>query len=257
MERGGAQMATMDKWDEQFTQEDLARLVVDMMHRTVVHHVFWFKEVEHQMGTEEAMKIFDTAYKRSYDTQMKRLGKFFGFEMVEGVPKPFLEMPREKLLSLLTDLGVNWLAGDGIWFQAVEFKHGMYDAKRCNDTCWAKFSPFEAWSIKRYLNLPEQPGIEGVKQALQLRMYARINVQSIIDEGPNSIVFQMNDCRVQSARKRQGLDDYPCKSAGLVEYSSFARTIDSRVKCECIGCPPDEHPEEWFCAWRFYIPEEA
>ncbi|HCF49580.1 MAG TPA: cytosolic protein, partial [Syntrophomonas sp.] len=161
------------------------------------------------------------------------------------------------LLSLLTDLGVNWLAGDGIWFQAVEFKHGMYDAKRCNDTCWAKFSPFEAWSIKRYLNLPEQPGIEGVKQALQLRMYARINVQSIIDEGPNSIVFQMNDCRVQSARKRQGLDDYPCKSAGLVEYSSFARTIDSRVKCECIGCPPDEHPEEWFCAWRFYIPEEA
>ncbi|HCF49579.1 MAG TPA: cytosolic protein, partial [Syntrophomonas sp.] len=96
-------MATMDKWDEQFTQEDLARLVVDMMHRTVVHHVFWFKEVEHQMGTEEAMKIFDAAYKRSYDTQMKRLGKFFGFEMVEGVPKPFLEMPREKLLSLLTD----------------------------------------------------------------------------------------------------------------------------------------------------------
>ena len=250
-------MATMDKWDEKFTQEDLARLAVDMVHRTIVHHVFWFKEVEHQMGTEEAMKIFDAAYKRSYDTQMKRLGKFFGFEMVEGVPKPLLDMPRERLLDLLWDLAVNWLSYDGIWFQAVEFAHGMNDAKRCNDTCWAKFSPFEAWSIKRYLNLPEQPGLEGVKQALQLRMYARINVQSIIDESPNSIVFLMNDCRVQSARKRQGLEDYPCKSAGLVEYTSFARTIDPRVKCECIGCPPDEHPEEWFCAWRFYIPEEA
>lgn len=246
----------MEKWDEKYTQEQLAQLVVDMMHRTIVHHVFWFKEVEHQLGTDEAMKVFDTAYKRSYDIQMKRLGKFFGFDMEAGVPKPLLEMPREKLLNLLTDLGVNWLANDGIWFQAVEFTHGMNDAKRCNDTCWAKFSPFEAWSIKKYANMPEFPGLEGVKQALGLRMYARINVQSIVDEGPNSFVFQMNDCRVQSARKRQGLDDYPCKSAGLVEYSSFARTIDARVKTECVGCPPDAHPDEWFCAWRFYIPEE-
>ncbi len=248
-------MAT-EKWEDKLTQEDLARLAIDMMHRTMVHHVLWFKEVEHQFGNVEAMKIFDTAYTRSYNNQMRRLGKFFGFEMVEDVPSPLLEMPRERLLNLLTDLGINWLANDGIWFQAVEFTHGMNDAKRCNDTCWVKYSPFEAWSIKRFLNLPEHPGLEGLKEALQARMYARINVQSIIDEGPNSIVFQMNDCRVQSARKRQGLDDYPCKSAGLVEYSTFATGVDSRIKTECIGCPPDPHPPEWYCAWRFTIPEE-
>ncbi|MGM0395361.1 MAG: DUF6125 family protein [Thermodesulfobacteriota bacterium] len=23
------------------------------------------------------------------------------------------------------------------------------------------------------------------------------------------------------------------------------------MKTTCIGCPPDPHPEEWFCAWRF------
>lgn len=27
-------------WDEGFSQEDLARLVVDMFHRTLVHHIF-------------------------------------------------------------------------------------------------------------------------------------------------------------------------------------------------------------------------
>ena len=52
----------------------------------------------------------------------------------------------------------------------------------------------------------------------------------------------MNDCRVQAARKRKGLADYPCKSGGLVEYRSFAETIDPRIRTSCIACPPDDHP---------------
>ncbi|MEN6389927.1 MAG: DUF6125 family protein [Syntrophomonas sp.] len=241
---------------EDMSQVDLARMAMDMIHRSIVHHIFWFKEVDHQMGFDKAVDILEDAYPKSMGLQLNRLGKLFGFKLVDGIPEPLLEMPKERLIELIDNTGLNWLAGDGIWFQSVEFKHGMNDAKRCNDSCWAWFSPFEAWSIKRLLKLPEKAGIEGLKKALQARLYARINVQSIIDEGPDSIIFQMNDCRVQSARKRQGLDDYPCKSAGLVEYSTFARNIDSRIVTECIGCPPDAHPDEWFCAWRFKISQE-
>lgn len=241
---------------EQTSQEELAALAIDMIHRTVVHHVFWFKEVEHQMGFDKALEIMENAYEKSKGIQLKRLGKLLDFKLINGIPEPLLSMPEEKLADLIEGLGINWLAGDGVWFQAVESQNGMLDAKRCNDSCWAWFSPFEAWSIKRLLNLPEQSGIEGLKKALQQRMYAKINVQSIIDESPDSIIFQMNDCRVQSARKSKGMEDYPCKSAGLVEYTNFAQAIDSRIKTECIGCPPDGHPEEWFCAWRFYIEQE-
>jgi hypothetical protein len=242
-----------EQQSEMQRRKELAELAVDMIHRTMVHHIFWFKEVEHQMGFEKALDIMETAYEKSKEIQLNRLGKLLGFGIEDGIPEPLLNMPEENLTELVHGLAVNWLAGDGIWFQSVESKYGMLDAKRCNDSCWAWFSPFEAWSIKRLLNLPEQPGIEGLKKALQYRLYAKVNVQSIIDESPNSIIFQMNDCRVQSARKRKGMDDYPCKSAGLVEYTNFAEAIDSRIKTECIGCPPDEHPEEWFCAWRFYI----
>jgi hypothetical protein len=63
----------------------------------------------------------------------------------------------------------------------------------------------------------------------------------------------MNKCRVQFARNRKGLEDYPCKSGGTIEYTTFAQTIDPRIKTECIGCPPDPHPPEWFCAWRFRV----
>lgn len=238
---------------EEQNQRELAELAIDMLHRTMVHHVFWFKEVEHQMGFERALEIMDAAYEKSKGIQLNRLSKLLGFKLIDGIPQPLLNMPKEKLAELIEGLGVNWLAGDGVWFQSVESRYGMLDAKRCNDSCWAWFSPFEAWSIRRLLNLPEHPGIDGLKKALEYRMYAKINVQSVMDEGPNSIIFQMNDCRVQAARKNKGLDDYPCKSAGLVEYTNFARTIDSRIKTECIGCPPDQHPEGWFCAWRFSI----
>lgn len=242
---------------EDLSQEEMAQFVLTMFHRIIVHYTLWFREVEHQFGMEKALDIAKVAHKNSYDIQMNRLAKGLGFEMVDGVPKVLLDMSQEELLKLMTNLGVNWLANDGIWFQAVENARDMYDAKRCNDSTWTRFSPFETWSIKQFLDLPKHAGLEGLKKALSFRMYARINVQTIIDEGPNTVVFQMNDCRVQSARKRRGLDDYPCKSAGLVEYRFFAESIDSRIQTECIGCPPDEHPEEWHCAWRFTLPEGA
>jgi hypothetical protein len=181
------------------------------------------------------------------------LGKILDFQVEDGIPEPILGLSRDKMLELIEGLSVNWLAGDGIWFQEIEASHGMLDAKRCNDSCWAWFSPFEAWSIKRFLGLGESPGLEGLKKALEYRLYAQVNIQSFVDEGPDSFIFQMNNCRVQKARKTKGMEDYPCKSAGMVEYSTFAQSIDSRIKTQCIACPPDVHPEEWFCAWRFYL----
>ncbi|MDR0425469.1 MAG: DUF6125 family protein [Clostridiales Family XIII bacterium] len=242
---------------DSFGQKELAVLAVDMLHRAAVHHVFWFKEVEHQMGFEKALEVMEAAYEKSRGIQLKRLGKVLGFSLTDGVPDPLLNMPEEKLRELVGAIGANWLAGDGIWFQAVESGQGMFEAKRCNDTCWAWFSPFEAWSIKRLLGLPQAAGIEGLKRALGLRMYAFINKQEIIDEGPGSILFRMNDCRVQSARKSKGMEDYPCKSAGVVEYTNFARAIDPAITTECVGCPPDGHPDEWFCAWRFSLNAQA
>lgn len=230
-----------------------ALLVMDYFHRTMMHHAMWYAEAERQLGREKAQEALKNVYEKTTAIQMKRLGKTLGFESKDGVPAPLLALPEETMDKLLEAAAVNWLANDGVWFQSVEFTQGMDKAKSCNDACWANFSPIEAWSIKQYLGLGEQPGLEGLKKALQFRLYASINEQSFAEETESSFVFRMNDCRVQSARKRKGLDDYPCKSAGVVEYTTFAESIDSRIKTVCIACPPDHHPEEWFCAWRFSI----
>ncbi|MCU0589813.1 MAG: DUF6125 family protein [Syntrophobacteraceae bacterium] len=238
---------------EDLSHEETARLIVDFLHRTMMHHAMWFAEVQHQLGREKAWEVLRTAYDRSYGIQMKRLARTLGFEMRDDIPQPLLDLAPDALKALKEAVAINWLANDGVWFQAVEFSRGMFDAKRCNDSCWVKFSPFEAWSIRRFLNLPADPGLDGLKQALRFRLYATINVQSITDETPNSFVFRMNECRVQSARKQKGLEDYPCKSGGVVEYTTFAELIDPRIRTECVGCPPDAHPDDWYCAWRFSI----
>ncbi|GBC59112.1 hypothetical protein DENIS_0043 [Desulfonema ishimotonii] len=233
----------------------LVRLVMDGFHRIVMHYGAWFAEVAHQVGMENALAAEQTVWDASLGNQLKRIGKTLGFSVEDGVPSVLKEMPPEKLMDLIEKIGINWLANDGIWFQAVENKFGMGDAKRCNDTCWTRYSPFEASQIKQLLNLPEQGGIPALKKALAFRMYAFINQQSVEDVDENCIIFRMNDCRVQAARKRRGLPDYPCKSAGMVEYPYFAKAIDARIETECIGCPPDEHPDEWFCAWKFTLVE--
>ncbi len=237
------------------SHRETASLIIDYFHRSMMHHAMWFAEVQQHLGREKAFEIMEKAYSLSYDIQMKRLSKILGFEMQEGLPQPLLNKTEEELGALKESVAINWLANDGVWFQAVENTYGMDYAKQCNDAAWGQFSPFEAWSVRRILKLPQDCGLEGLKKALQLRLYAAINVQEIVDETSDSFVFRMVDCRVQSARKRKGLDDYPCKSAGIIEYSSFAQSIDKRIKTECIGCPPDKHPEGWYCAWKFSFSE--
>lgn len=234
-------------------QEMLTRLVMDAFRRIVFHYGSWFAEVHHQVGFENALAVEKEVWEASLKNQITRLGKTIGFEITDGIPDAVRSMSRDELKSLLKSLSVNWLANDGIWFQGVERQFGMVDAKRCNDTCWSRYSPYEALRIQELLNLPENGGIPALKKALSFRLYAMINEQSFEECGENTLIFYMNDCRVQSARKRRGLADYPCKSGGMVEYSCFAKSIDSRFKTECIGCPPDDHPSDWYCAWRFIL----
>lgn len=237
------------------TGKDMADFVIDVVHRSIAHHVMWFDEVKHQMGRDEALKILDAVLKRSLPIQLKRLSQVLGFELDEGnVPAFLTKMEKDKADELLKAFCINWLANDGIWFQAVENTKDMNDAKRCNDSCWAQFSPFEAASIKRFLGLDGNAGLDGLKKALNYRIYSCINKQEITAETDNSFVFQMVDCRVQAARKRKNLPLYPCKSAGLVEYTYFATAIDERIETECLGCPPDDvENENYYCAWKFSI----
>ena len=170
----------------------------------------------------------------------------------EGI-RLLYNLSKEELVKIIVDDAKNWLAHDGLWFQAIERRYGMEVAVEADIEAWRYFTVIEARRIMERLGLQPGGGIPALVECLKHRFYARLNLQGCIEQTETRVVFRMLDCRVQSARKRKGLPDHPCKSVGLVEYGEFAKTIDPRLSTRCLACPPDPHPEDFWCAWEFTL----
>lgn len=167
----------------------------------------------------------------------------------------FKNMSKDMLFDILGDFAANWLAHDGTWFLAAEKEHGLDEAISLDREAWREFSTVEARRIMKRHGIAAGGGLDALKKALGFRMYALLNEQEITEETPGSFIFKMVDCRVQSARRRKNLPDFPCKSVVVVEYAEFAKAVDPRIKCECVVCPPDDVKRDYFCAWRFNLRE--
>ena len=164
-------------------------------------------------------------------------------------------MSREDLLRALEAFAKNWLAHDGCWFLAAEERLGMEAAIDLDTRAWERFAAVEAQRIMTTFQVPHQGGLEALEKALGLRMYGLINAQRVEwSEDRKRLRIFMDVCRVQETRRRKGLPDFPCKSVGTVEFETFARTIDSRIRATCLHCPP-ETVEGKYCGWEFSVAE--
>jgi len=170
----------------------------------------------------------------------------------EGI-RLLYKLSKEELVRIIVDDAKNWLAHDGLWFQEIEKRYGLDVAVDADTEAWRKFTVIEVRRIMARLGITPGGGISALVECLKHRFYARLNLQEAIDITENRAVFRMLDCRVQSARKRKGMPEHPCKSVGIVEYGEFAKTVDSRIVTRCIACPPDPVPEEYWCAWEFTL----
>ena len=162
-----------------------------------------------------------------------------------------LEQTREQL----AEMAKRWLAMDGLWFQAAEKKYGMDVAIELDKEAWRRFSPIEAKRIMKFLGIEPGGGLDSLARCLNYRCYAYINQQEIERTDENTLVLKMVKCRVQDARHRKNMDPFPCKQVGVIEYDTFAKTIDPRIESRCIACPPDDMERDYWCGWEFRLSE--
>ena len=110
-------------------------------------------------------------------------------------------LSREQLIELAEIYSKNWLACDGLWFQAVERRQGMDGAMDCDKEIWRSFTVIEAKRIKEFLGLPERAGLEGLERAMRYRLYANLNDESYEISG-NSLVYRtLNCCSICNSSK--------------------------------------------------------
>ncbi|MEA5038504.1 MAG: DUF6125 family protein [Clostridiaceae bacterium] len=161
-------------------------------------------------------------------------------------------LSRGQLEDLIEIYCKNWLAMDGVWFQQVEATYGMDAAMGCDAAIWERFTAIEAQKIKKFLELPEHAGLDGLEKAMSLRLYANINHEEYTRKG-DTLLYRTLDCRVQSARMRKGMPPHPCIAAGIPEFTGFAHVIDERIVCEVVSCYPETTDDTCACAWRFTL----
>ena len=126
------------------------------------------------------------------------------------------KLTREQLVSLLLDDSKNVIAMDGVWFQAIEKEQGMDSAMHFDEEAWKVYTKAEARRIKKFLELEELCGLEGLAQALSYRMVDRPNPSETIISG-NKLIYTIKVCRVQEARIRKGIV-YTAPTAHFARY---------------------------------------
>jgi hypothetical protein len=180
-------------------------------------------------------------------------GTFFSFRMPASIMGQLLENCTKEL----KDAAKNWIAMDGLWFQAVEQHYGMEAAVLLDQKVWKQYAVTEARRIKERLHLPEQGGLDALAIAFTNRLFSHVNETEILRPDKKSLVVTTKTCRVQAARERKGMPLFPCRSVGMVEFPVFARTIDPRVRTECLSCPPETKEGTPYCSWKFTLEHEG
>ena len=164
-----------------------------------------------------------------------------------------MRLVQEDVSQALTDAAKNWVAMEGLWFQAVEQACGMDTALALDRGVWGQFAVIEARRIKERLAMPEKGGLDALEIAFKNRLVSLLNKLEIFRPDENTLIVTTKTCRVQAARTRKGMAQFPCRSIGMVEFPVFARTIDARIMTTCLSCPPETLPGTPYCSWKFTL----
>jgi hypothetical protein len=166
----------------------------------------------------------------------------------------FDDMDAEQLRDYIRFLLWHYRLVDAVWFLRVEDRFDRPTAEAVNEEVWAGIGPKAARDLVKAFDIREK-GLEGFLKVHNLYPWTVLTGYNVEWDG-DDLILSVPHCPPQEARIKHGMGEFSCKEMHKGEFTRFAQQVDPRIRVECIYAPPDPHPQELFCKWRFTLADE-